>query len=297
MPDRSPGMSHDTEYVLLDRGLVRISGADRYAFLQGLVSQDVDKVSSRQAAYATLLSPQGKYLHDFFLVSLGDSLVLDGEPDRVEELAARLRRYKLRAKVDISAAADLSVAVMFGASAAPDLHLPDEPGAAREFAGGIAFIDPRNGALGCRIVAPGESLKNSLATASAGSHQDYDCLRISLGIPDGSRDMIVDKSTLLESGIERCNGIDWNKGCYIGQEVTARMKHRGLAKRGLVPVAIEGGSPAPGTPVTLGGKEIGEIRSVCAGRALASLRLDMLDGPDSGPKLEADGTALSLLPV
>ncbi len=284
-------------YVNLERGLVSVSGTDRRTFLQGLISQDVDRVSASRAAYGAFLTPQGKYLHDFCLAEIGDRLILDGEPSRADELIQRMNRFKLRAQVELTAADDLTVLAVFGPDAPAVLDLPEEPGAAHPMAGGIAFVDPRSAELGCRLMLPTADLNGVIADLAVeqGTFQAYDTLRISLGIPDGQRDMEVEKSILLECNFEALNGIDWDKGCYIGQEVTARTKYRGLAKRQLLPVKVEGAAPAPGTAILAGGKQIGEIRSIHDGLAIASLRLDALDDADTAPSMTADAAVISLI--
>ncbi len=141
---------------------------------------------------------------------------------------------------------------------------PAEPGAARAFGSGIAFVDPRLAALGARCILPRESARSALAAgrsrAKPSSRRTTD-LRLGLGVPDGSRDLVLEKSILLEAGFDELNGVDWQKGCYIGQELTARTKYRGLIKQRLMPVAIDGPAPAPGTIVTADGRDVGEMRS------------------------------------
>jgi len=284
-------------YVKLDRGLVSVTGADRQTFLQGLISQDVERVSAARAAYGALLTPQGKYLHDFCLAEIGDRLILDGEQGRADELISRMVKFKLRAKVELAPADDLAVFAVFGQDAPSALDLPDEPGAARRLGDGIAFVDPRSAELGCRLILPAADSLAVLAELAIpeATFEDYDRLRIRLGIPDGVRDMDVEKSILLECNFDSLNGIDWDKGCYIGQEVTARTKYRGLIKRQLVPVSVEGAAPAPGTTILAGNKKVGEIRSIHDGFAIASLRLDALDSASSGPSLTAHGAIISPL--
>ncbi|NNE84066.1 MAG: folate-binding protein YgfZ [Alphaproteobacteria bacterium] len=280
-------------FVRLDRGLVSVTGADSRTFLQGLISQNIDAVSPTQAAYGAFLTPQGKYLHDFCLAEIGDRIILDGEHARDDELIARLKRFKLRAKVELVSADDLAVFAVFGQDATNALELPDTPGAARQIGNGVAFVDPRSAALGCRLILPTADAAAILAELSITEAplEDYETLRIRYAIPDGTRDMDVEKSTLLESNFEALNGIDWEKGCYIGQEVTARTKYRGLLKRQLVPVSVDGDAPAPGSAVCTGGKQVGEIRSIHGRVALASLRLDALESAD----LTADGATISPL--
>src|SRR5439155_9535939 len=249
-------MAEKSFVALGERGLLAVAGEDRRAFLQGLVSNDIEKVSAARAIYAALLTAQGKYLHDFFVVALGETLLLDAEAARLADLQRRLGLYRLRAKVTLApAAGDLAVFAAFGRDALSALDLPKQPGAAAPFAGGIAFVDPRLAALGARIVAPSErgtAGLRALGFAEA-PFASYDRLRLEHGIADGSRDLIVEKAILLESGFDELNGVDWEKGCYIGQELTARTKYRGLIKKRLMAVRVDGALPPPGTSVMLGG--------------------------------------------
>lgn len=267
-------------FALLDgRAILAIGGPDRRGFLQGLVSNDVEKVSASRARYAALLTAQGKYLHDFMIAEQGETLLIDAEKERLADLKRRLSIYRLRAKATIEERPDLAVAAAFGEGALASLGLAPEPGAARIFASGIVFVDPRLPALGARCILPRDGAHSALAAAGL-THtpfETYDCARLGLGIPDGSRDLVVEKSILLEAGFDELNGVDWNKGCYIGQELTARTKYRGLIKRRLVPVAIDGPRPAPGTAILADRREVGEMRSSRDGRGLAVLRLDALD--------------------
>ncbi len=261
------------------RGLLRIDGPDQRTFLQGLISNDVTRVTAERALYGSLLTAQGRYLHDFILAELAGALLLDAEAGRLDDLKRRLSLYKLRSKVTIAPAPDLAVAVAWGSGAAAALGLPEEAGAARPFAGGLAVVDPRLPGLGVRLILPAASLAEGLAATGlpAGDLADYDLLRLALGVPDGSRDLPVEKAILLENGFDELNGIDWKKGCYIGQELTARTKYRGLVKKRLLPVEVEGELPAPGTPILHGAEEVGEIRSGRGNRALALLRLEAAD--------------------
>ncbi|MFQ5971103.1 MAG: YgfZ/GcvT domain-containing protein [Alphaproteobacteria bacterium] len=276
-------------YTLLDsRGLVAVGGEAARPFLQGLISQDIDKVDEAHAAYGALLTPQGKYLHDFFITEASGALLLDCEAARAEDLAARLGRYKLRAKVTIEVdPGRLAVAAAFGPDAAAALDLADDPGAARPVEGGVAYVDPRLAALGCRVVLPRPRLVEVLEGAgfAATGFDGYDALRLALGVPDGSRDLELEKSILLESNFEELNGVDWRKGCFVGQELTARTKYRGLVKKRLTPVAIEGPTPEPGTEITAGGKTVGVMRSCLGGRGIALLRVEALE--------QAGGTAMT----
>jgi tRNA-modifying protein YgfZ len=259
--------------VLEDRGVLAVAGPDRRSFLQGLVSNDVEKIAADRAVYAALLTAQGKYLHDFFMVEVGEAIWLDAEAARLADLKRRLSMYRLRAKVEIAERPELAVAVVFGDGALGALSLRSEPGAARPFEDGVAMTDPRLAELGTRIIMERRHLAG-MSRFDRVEFADYDRHRLSLGIPDGSRDLVTDKSILLESGFDELHGVDWQKGCYVGQELTARTKYRGLIKKRLFPVRIDGPPPPPGTMVTLDRKDAGEMRSSREGFGLALLRLE-----------------------
>ena len=167
----------------------------------------------------------------------------------------------------------------------------DGPGTAKEFAGGIAHLDPRLDVLGARFLLPRENidaLKRAGFAASDADADSYDHHRLALGVPDGTRDLAPEKALLMESNFDELNGIDWQKGCYMGQELTARMKYRALVKKRLLPVTIEGGDVAPGTAITQDGREAGEMLSARDGRGLALLRLEAVDAAqNNGADLKA----------
>lgn len=273
-------------YVLLeDRGVLAIEGADARGFLQALVSNDVTRVTGERAVYAALLTPQGKFLHDFFVAACGEALLLDCEAARLADLKRRLGLYRLRSKVTLTdCSGALTVAAAYGEGVAGALDVAETPGAARPAKGGLIFVDPRLAEAGVRAILPRDAAPSVLEAAglAAGAREDYERLRIALGLPDGSRDMEVEKTILLENGFDELHGVDWQKGCYIGQELTARTRYRGLIKKRLIPVRVEGPLPAPGTPVRDAEREVGQIRSGAGGMALALLRLDALERADSG---------------
>ncbi len=275
----------DSFYAVLEsRGVLAVEGEDRTTFLQGLVSNDVNKAGPDRAIHAAFLTAQGKYLHDFFIAELDGGFLLDCEGARAADLLKRLTMYKLRSKVALADRSDdLVVIGIWGAGALAALGLSDEPGAARAFGGGVAFVDPRLSAMGARAVLPRDGVSAVMESAglTEGDVEEWDALRMGLGLADGSRDMIVEKTVLLEAGFEELGGVDFEKGCYLGQEVTARTKYRGLLKKRLAPVDIEGPAPAPGAAITRDGSDMGEIRSVGNGVGLALLRLEALeDGGD-----------------
>lgn len=265
---------------LAARGVIAISGEPARDFLQGLITNDIQRVSPTCAIYAALLTPQGKFLHDFFIVQHQDRLLLDCKRDRIPDLIKRLTMYRLRSKVEIADESETwEVGVMLvGDAAGDEAGEPQPAGTAKTRFDGVSYIDPRHAAMGERTIRlvdeddtfPTDTvqLENNRAT--------YDALRVSLGIPDTGKDLIADKSMPLESGFDELHGVDFEKGCYVGQEVTARMKHRNLVKKRLFPISFEGGV-ADGAAVKCGDVDAGEVRSAVTGRGIALLRLDLVE--------------------
>lgn len=234
-------MSKPFYVTLPDRGLIHLEGEDRVSFLQGLVSNDVEKVTAGAIQYSCLLTPQGKFLHDFFVHTGDGFLLLDCEGGaRAKDLYDRLNKFRLRAKVKISVEENNPVYAVFNM----DEGLPD----------------PRSATLGRRTFQ-----KPALDEQP---FEEWDRRRIAATIPDGSRDMELEKSTLLEGHIDKLHGLDWNKGCYMGQELTARMHYRGLAKKHLYTVTFKDTAPAPFSDLPNGG----QMRSSCGDIGIALLK-------------------------
>ncbi len=229
------------------RTVLEVTGEDRFDFLQGLVTNDVGKVRSG-LVYAALLTPQGKYLADFFLSERGDAILIDVATPLAEALLKRLTMYRLRAKVAIRAT-DLTVAR--GIGPAPE----------------SALADPRHPTLGWR----------AYGTEGGPPVTDWDALRVAALVPESGTELIPDDSYILEAGFERLNGVDFRKGCYVGQEVTARMKHKTELRKGLAAVEIEGPAEA-GTEIMAGGKSAGTLLTRSGDRAIAYLRFDRIGG-------------------
>ncbi|MDH3229545.1 MAG: folate-binding protein [Alphaproteobacteria bacterium] len=283
--------------ALSHRGLITVGGADRRDFLQGLVSNDVTRADAEHAIWAAFLTPQGKYLHDFFMIEIGDVIHLDSEGgERLMDFGRRLHKFKLRAAVDLGMSDNMAVLALWGDGAAQALGLSDAPGAGRPFEGGAVYMDPRLAGAGARAILPAGRTAGILEAlgSSAAAPEDYDRMRLGLGLPDGSKDLVVEKSILLESNFDALNGVDWDKGCYMGQELTARTKYRGLVKKRLMPVAVSGAAPAPGTPLMRDGKEVGEMRSSRDGLGLALVRLEHVAAEGGRLELEADGATVTL---
>jgi folate-binding protein YgfZ len=275
----------ETFYALLpDRAVIRVSGPDRVSFLQGLVSNNIETISAKKSGYGALLTPQGKFLFDFFVYHQDeDSLLIECERgengERAAELFKKLRMYKLRAKAELTDVTDsYDVVAVFGKDALSSLSLDATPGATAHIADGIKAVDPRLAAMGARVLLP----KNALAEMAAIGAQESDVetyhqMRVSLGVPNGSEELEVEKSILLESGFEELGGVDFKKGCYMGQELTARTKYRGLVRKRLLPIKFDGPTPNVGDAIMNDDKEAGIIRSVHGDVGLALIRLERVD--------------------
>ena len=251
---------------LPNRAVLAVTGADRVAYLNGLVSNDVATAAPGRAVWAALLTAQGKYLADFFILAEPERLLLDCDAAQAAMLTQRLLRYRLRADVAIAAAPLIVHAAWDGIPALP---------------GVIAAPDPRLPEAGWRVLS-------ALPLATNATPEEWDTHRLALGLPDGLRDLEPDKTVLMEAGFDELAGISWTKGCYMGQELTARTRYRGLLKRRLVPVQ---GHPLPphGTSITAAGREVGDMRSSRDGHGLAVIRLDALD-----QTLDAAGVSLAV---
>ena len=297
-------MAERKAVLLENRGLLRLAGEDLRSFLQGIVSNDVERIAADRAIWSAFLTPQGKFLHEFFLAQAesdesGPGLLLDGEAERLDDLKRRLSLYRLRSKVTIEDAREaLAVYALIGDGALDALGLGADPGQACRLGAGRAFVDPRLAALGARAILPRGAAEATLAQAGFESADvgAYERLRLAQGVPDGSRDLEVEKSILLENGFDELHGVDWDKGCYMGQELTARTRYRALIKKRLLPVAVEGPLPEPGTPLLRAGKEVGVMRSAREGLGLALLRLEALEPADS-PILAGEATVTPSRPA
>jgi folate-binding protein YgfZ len=236
------------------RSVIVVSGADWAAFLQGLLTQDVDTLRPGEARFGALLTPQGRLLFDLIIVGWEGGCWLDCEASRREVLIQRLSIYRLRAKVEIAA----NEAPVFAAWGAP----PSGEG---------WLADPRLPELGWRGYG--------LSVDPAASEADYDAHRLALGVP-GPEDWGEDRTYPIEADFDLLNGIDFKKGCFVGQETTSRMKRRGQIRSRMLPVEFEGPPPAPGTEVLAGALRAGEVTSSLDGLAMALLRLDRIEDAD-----------------
>ncbi|MDF2812090.1 MAG: folate-binding protein [Microvirga sp.] len=269
---------------LVDRGVVRVSGDDAKTFLDGLLTCDLDKVTPEAARLGALLTPQGKILFDFIVFAapadMGGGYYLDVLTVHAADLAKRLGFYKLRAKVAIE---DLSgsLAVIAGW---------DAPKPADD--SGLVSADPRLPALGWRAIVALDDVPE-LATGTA---QEYHARRISLGVPEGGRDFLFGDAFPHEALMDQLHGVDFDKGCYVGQEVVSRMEHRGIARTRIVPAVYEGGFAADiGVEVMAGEKTLGRTGTGANGRGLVMIRLDRAaDALAAGQTIRAGGIPITL---
>ncbi|WP_085899742.1 YgfZ/GcvT domain-containing protein [Kiloniella majae] len=262
------------------RTALKLDGDELIPFLQAVVTQDISQVTSTKSVWSALLTPQGKFLHEFFVTSSPyGGLFLDCEKERAADLLRRLKLYKMRSKATLEQTNDqYTILALQGRDLSKQFEVPNEKGVSKEVLGGCIYIDPRHQAMGARAIIPTESLAVFLEkyALTEGTLENYDRARVALGIPDGSRDLEIEKSILLENGFNELGAIDWDKGCYIGQELTARTKYRALIKKRLVPVTLTGSLPAIGSDITNTGENVGVLRSLYGNQGLATLKIDAL---------------------
>ena len=270
--------------LLADRGVVRVSGEDAKTFLDGLVTCDLDRISPAEARFGALLTPQGKILFDFIVFQapseIGGGYYLDALKVHAPDLAKRLGFYKLRAKVAIEDLSD-TLAVAAGW----DAPRPTEEA-------GLVAGDPRLADLGWRaIVAAADAAEFAADPAEA-----YHARRIALGVPEGGRDFLFGDAFPHEALMDQLRGVDFDKGCYVGQEVVSRMQHRGTARTRIVPALYEGGFAAEvGVEVMAGDKMLGKTGTGAGGRGLLMIRLNRAaDALSAGETIRAGGIPVRL---
>ena len=274
---------------LTDRGVVKVGGNDARGFLNGLVTTDIDRLQPGLGRFGALLTPQGKIIADFLVTQAtagqGGGFLFDLPKALAQTLADRLGFYKLRAKVTIENLSDgLGVLAVWDGDPAmkPDL----------------TFADPRDERMGWRTLVPAD-LAEKAAKAIGAEVLDasaYEAHRIACGVPRGGADFIYGDAFPHETNMDRLHGVDFDKGCYIGQEVVSRMEHRGTARTRTIRVSIDQSAPEIGVSVTAGDKTIGTMGSAANGRGLALLRTDRAsDALDAGLQLSAGGLPITLV--
>lgn len=249
-------------YTLLpQRSFISLSGCDTIEFLQSLISNDARLLSSGSPIYSALLSPHGKFLHDFFLIPWQEKIFIDVSVDRVKDLLMRLKIYRLRSNVEIEMAESIVAAAFWGS----ELNQAENSDYK-------IYGDPRLPTLGFRAIGKKSAINDFCEQHSYAlkPHGAYENLRLSLGVPD-TWDMIAEKSLLLEFGFEELHGVSFSKGCYIGQETTARSKFRGQVRKSIYKAVANTALPSAGTPIIVGEKTIGEMRTSLGNIGIALL--------------------------
>jgi len=271
-----------------DRAVLRVTGEEAPKFLNGIVTNAVDELAPGAAVFTALLTPQGKIVVDFFAVAAdpeeGGGFVIDAPAALASELARKLSFYKLRAKVEITERPDLAVAVVLDKAPPDDL--------------GLVYPDTRHAGLGWRVVLPREGMEAALKEAGAEivEMDFWQGRRISLGIPEGGQDFIYGDTFPHEADMDCIGGVDFNKGCFIGQEVVSRVERRDVARKRVVPVAFTEGAPEAGAEIKAGERALGFMGSSAGRRGLAMLRLDRAgEAIKEGVALKAGGVELELI--
>ena len=259
--------------ILEDRGVIEVAGSDATKFLHNLVTNDIAKLAPSEARFSALLAPQGKILADFLVFAQGEGdsrrYLLDCPLDLAGDLARRLTMYKLRSAITITPRSDELASYAFLGAERPQVDAT------------VLAKDPRSELLGWRALAPRE------AVVAAGLRADYDAARVAAGVPEGGVDFAYGDAFPHEANMDLIAGVDFTKGCYVGQEVVSRTKHRGLARKRVTPYHVAGAAPAPGVTIRAGEVEIGVTGSRSGDRGLALIRIDKL----------ADATAAGITPV
>lgn len=275
--------------LLPDRGVIKVAGEAARGFLNGIVTSDIGDVAPGTARFAALLTPQGKIIVDFLITEAaaedGGGFYLDAPKALTPALAQKLNFYKLRAKVTIEDLSDrLGVMAVWDGAGNSEY--------------GLTYPDPRFAPLGFRVILPPGVATEAAADlgATLGDADAYDAHRIALGVPRGGADFIYSDTFPHEADMDQLGGVDFDKGCYIGQEVVSRVEHRSTARSRVVPVAYDDHAPMPGLEVTAGDKPAGMMGSAANGRGLALLRLDRVaDAMAAGAPLVCGGVALRVV--
>lgn len=274
--------------LLSDRGVIKLNGEDAKTFLNGLITTDTTRLESGTGRFGALLTPQGKIVADFLItevpVSLGGGLLIDCPRTLAQPLATKLGFYKLRAKVTVENLSDsFGVLAIWGGD---PVVKPD-----------LCFADPRAEELGWRILIPSESATRTAALVGATMTDEtaYEAHRIACGVPRGGVDFSYGDAFPHETNMDRLHGIDFDKGCYVGQEVVSRMQHRGTARTRTVRVAFDGAAPDASAPILANDKQVGTMGSSAQNSGLATVRIDKVsDALDAGMPLVAGSTTIHL---
>lgn len=273
--------------LLPDRGAVTITGEDARKYLQGVMTNDINFIDQQPALHAAMLSPQGKILFDFFIVPIGDGFILETARDKAAELAQRLKMYKLRFKVEVEdASPNYTVAAIWGGTFEPHGE-GKQP---------LWFADPRHPDLGYRELA---TLRSDWALGGedcdSATQEEYHAHRIGLGVPEGGKDYAFGDTFVHEALFDQLHGVSFKKGCYVGQEIVARMQNRNMARKRIVPIVAETELPPSGAPIMAGEVQIGTLGSTAGNRGLAPVRIDRVaEFEEKGIPLRAGDTEVHI---
>jgi tRNA-modifying protein YgfZ len=274
--------------LLPNRGVIKVAGEGARNFLHGLVTADIQNLAPGTARYCALLTPQGKIIADFIAVEVpakdGGGFFLDAPKALITPLVAKLNMYKLRAKVLVEDLSEtLGVLALWDGATVPDR--------------GLAYADPRLPVLGVRVMLPPHQAQAATAAlgATLADPSTYETHRIALGVPQGGADFAYGDAFPHEADMDQLGGVDFDKGCYVGQEVVSRMEHRGTARTRTVAVRFDGGPPQSGADIVAGEQKVGTMGSAADGRGIALIRLDRAaDAASRGEALVAGGVRLRL---
>jgi len=274
--------------LLPDRGVVKVTGETARDFLNGLITTDTTRLQPGLGRFGALLSPQGKITVDFLITEApaghGGGFLIDCPKPLAQALADKLKFYRLRAKIDVENLSDsLGVLAAWDGEAAlkPDL----------------TFTDPRNSQLGLRIFVPAELAQKAagLIGAELVDASAYEAHRIAVGVPRGGLDFMYGDAFPHETNMDRLSGVDFDKGCYVGQEVVSRMQHRGTARTRTVRLLLDGPAPEVGSAIVAGEKSVGTMGSAADGHALALMRIDRAgEALEAGTPLTAGGLSIRI---
>jgi tRNA-modifying protein YgfZ len=267
---------------LKERSIYKITGEDRVKFLQGILSNDITKINDKTSLYACMLTPQGKYLADFFLISKGNEIIFDLPSSNSEEIIKKLNIYRLRSRIQISECTDYCAASFI-----------KEP-TINQLKSSIIYSDPRSNSLGQRCYINERDI-NDLKTHFIEKAETYDQIRIDNFIPEGNKDLIPNKSFPFEYELDQLNAIDYNKGCYIGQELVARTHYLGKVRKQIVKALAQDALPPLGTEIFSGEKKIGIICSSINNKGLALVRTEDALQHNNINKITANSLEIKLI--
>lgn len=269
--------------ILSNRSLLKISGTENYKFLQGLITNDINKLKTQVAIYTCMLTPQGKFFADFFLYALNDDILVDLSKDRKFEILNKLKIYKLRSEVIFKELTDYEV-VSFTEEARRVFD---------KLSGQYIFTDPRSTELGLRGFIHKQDL-NQITSLLIENKDGYDNTRIKNFIAEGEKDLIADKSFILEYGIDKFGAVDFTKGCYVGQELVARTYHRGTIRKEITQIFSLENLPPPNTIINAGNDKIGIICTSTANKGLALINREIFENLTKEAELTAAGIKIQI---